>query len=165
MNHSKNRGQLFSSDFLLALFIFLSALILGLSFFNRFEAEPVNKLENFLTERYNQNQMESLSWSKGFPQDWSSTNPPTVIGLASSPFILDEEKLTELSAWWQLDQNQARSVLGWTKPTRIIIHSLDDETLFAIGDSFSINSSTLSRYSTMAVLNHEVVFFTIEVSS
>ena len=162
---SLERGQLFSTDFLLALFIFLSALVLGLSFFNRFEASPQERLDFFAESSHAQQYLDALVRLPGNPSNWSNERLPNTIGLANSPYVLDEQKLNALSNWWQLDSNAVRSKMGITQSFSLQVLSLSDQELFKIGDPVLNSSSSLSRYESFSLLDGNVVQVLLEVGS
>lgn len=160
-----SRGQLFSTDFLLALFIFLSALVLGLSFFNRFEAGPQQRLDVFIESSHNQYFLDALVRLPGNPSHWSAEQYPNSIGLSKSPYVLDPQKLAALSAWWLSDSNAVRLKTGITKSFSLHVNTTGGAEIFRIGDTFTEGGSTLSRYESLAVLDGDIVHVFLEVGS
>ncbi len=141
-----SRGQLFTADFVMAVFVFASAMLLGLSI-----AGQIGSAQSSLhdTEFRSQKQLQALS-------------ELVTHGLANDPYVLSRERLSAFSAAYAADANGFRSRLGFSGPARVsIIQNRTGEVLYSAGD-FLPPAGNRYRFTAYAVLDQNIVNVVLE---
>ncbi len=104
----KGRGQLFSSDMIAAVFIFLLMVSVILSVWNSSADRSISNIQRNDMEITAMRIIDILSKSPGYPADWEDSNA-VVIGLADSDRKIDSGKL---DAFLGMDYNLTRDIFG-----------------------------------------------------
>ncbi|MFH1788126.1 MAG: hypothetical protein ABH834_01945 [Candidatus Altiarchaeota archaeon] len=91
-----SRGQVFSGEFLLAYFIFLTVMILAVLLWHNTERDITEAETLRLLEEKSVEASEQLVRTRGVPADWSASNVLSV-GLAEESRILSEDKISEFT--------------------------------------------------------------------
>lgn len=89
----ESRGQVFSGEFLLAYFIFLTVMVFAVLLWHNTERDIIEVEAYRLLEEKSVEAAEQLVRTAGVPSDWSKTNVHSV-GLASESRILSTEKIS-----------------------------------------------------------------------
>ncbi|MFH1255983.1 MAG: hypothetical protein V1494_01690 [Candidatus Diapherotrites archaeon] len=163
----RERGQIFSTDFLIAISVFMVVLILSIAFLN----DSLLRVESI--ERFNGLQeaaaaaSDSLVLSVGVPFNWqnkASLSDVNAIGLADSANFLDSAKLQRFSDLNASDYNAVKEILGVSKFGLFVsINSLQNsQRLFAFGLSPDSNAEVAS-IQRLALLGNEDVLVNVKV--
>lgn len=106
--HSKKKkGQIFTTDFMISVAVFIGVLITIITLWNGIdihikEVESRREMHSIAISV-----SDALIRSPGFPPSWNSTNVQS-IGLAKEEYVLDQQKLMSLIG---LDYDTARSIM------------------------------------------------------
>lgn len=149
---------------MLAWFIFLSAMLLGIGFFTNLETAPRQQWESFLSDQQNSESFSVLVQSPGVPANWSADNPPFVVGISDAPFVLSSQKLESFSDWFDADENALKQAMGFNRSQsiRLKISQLGGEELFSAGNTAPV-SAVIARYQSFALLSGESCLVQLEV--
>jgi len=163
---SNSKGQLFSTDLIVGLSIFLFVLAITLAYSNnvalRTEALDKTSEMRFVSA----GAINSLVLSEGYPADWQNLADLTEvksIGLANGRNIIDGNKLASLVDYNQNSYSELKSILGLTKyDVYIAVEDVNSgNTLYEFGLSPENEEVVSSRR--LGLLNNEEVFVRLEV--
>ena len=102
------KGQLFSSDMIVAVFLFLAAVSAALFAWNSAIDKSVQTMQRQDMEITGTRILDILVKSPGYPIDWENKNA-TTIGLASYDRTIDANKL---NAFLDMDYNRTKNIFG-----------------------------------------------------
>lgn len=107
MEISTKKGQIFSTDFLVAIVIFMFVIVALQTHQARIK-DKIQHEEKLLFYEELVSITDNLLLSPGYPEDWNSSNVE-VLGLAKTPSILDVKKVEE---FFKLNQSSMAKLLG-----------------------------------------------------
>jgi hypothetical protein len=105
---SSNKGQIFTSDFLMAVVIFLFVM-LTLQVTQSKMLQEIENQDRFLAYESLISTTDTFLLSPGYPENWDNTTVVT-IGFADSSHILN---ITKIKNFLTLDYSKAKNLLGF----------------------------------------------------
>lgn len=127
-----NKGQIFSIDFIIAIFLF-TAMVLTLFINRNLMLNKINRQEEIIERMRLDSIFDSLLLQPGEPQDWNLTDVEA-IGLVNEP---NELNGTKVLFFMKMDYNRIQELLG-----------VEDRFYFEIkknGSVVSYNGTTLEK--------------------
>ncbi len=149
------KGQLFSSDLVLSIFIFL----IVFAFLSIFTANMVNNIHKDQISRDLELQVIRISdlfvKTSGKPENWEDINPDLVesIGLVNKENIIDEEKL---SSFISMNYTKSKKILGLEDTDYFF--RLENNTKGELGGEIRIVSKRLVIYDNSIALMEIVLW-------
>lgn len=139
-------------------------MLLGIAFFTRLETDPRGQWDSFLESQHANESFTVLVQSGGVPANWTANNPPFVVGLSDSPYVLSEKKLIAFTDWYIQDENAVKQAMGFTRDQSIRLRVLDlgGAELFSAGSPASVFAS-MSRYQSFGLLSGKTCVIQLEV--
>ena len=163
---SNSKGQIFSTDLLVGLSIFIFILTITLTYSNSvaLRTGALDKSNEMRT--LSGGAINSLVLSQGYPSNWhnlADLNGVTSIGLTKTRNVLDGNKLVKLADYNQSSYLEIKSILGLAKyNVYIAIEDMNSgNTLYAFG--LSPGNGEVVSIRRLAILNNEEVFVRIGV--
>jgi len=164
---TNDKGQIFSSDLMIAGIIFLLILTLSLVYSNDV-ANKISILEqDNLREQAVQNAANALVYSPGKPANWQNFSDLSgifAIGIADSRNVIDPTKINQLVILSQTDYDQIKDLLGLSKyGLKVsIIDLLNNQVFFEFGVEPGSNQS-VSAVNRFALLDGQDVIVRVKV--
>ncbi len=167
MNDRKGeRGQLYTSDALLALMVFLFALMLITTLAAQLENQSIQLIRETQHHRAAERVGNSLFSSPGNPSHWeylSDKNATLRIGLISTGKEISPIKLSAFGDWNASNYSQLKSVMGLGDQNFYLSITDSNQTLLFQAGSSPVNASRVSVVTTPAFYAGKTVLATLQV--
>lgn len=167
-NASQLRGQLFSSELMVSLSIFLATLIIYLFVWN-------NLHNNYIEEQYDTRMQtvligisDVMVLSQGDPTDWETGagTGANSYGLASAHNVLSPEKLYSLQEYFSANYSDMKEKVGAAGYDIFFdVTDTDDVTIYSFGNLGDTTNQSISAVSTvrLALIGDEIVKLRIQL--
>jgi hypothetical protein len=158
------RGQVFSTDALVGLVVFLFALGIAFYYFSMVSERNSAFEESAELKNSAFNALSVLVETKGLPENWQSLNVPEIkaFGIASERNIIDSGKLSRLAEISVSDYENAKKILGLQKfDFRVSVNDLNGSGIVSAGSAGKALHSSF-KASRLALWNNEVVSVSLE---
>jgi len=146
------KGQLLSSDFLIAssIFIIVTAIIFSYWTYTTIQIEENRKIDDIIDAAF----LASNVWMReGTPNYWNSTNVVD-IGLQNN-HRFNETKLVYLN---EIGYSKVKSMIGLTQYNLYLrIYDFNNNTFFTFGN-FSSNAENVVKIKRIGLLNNTIVY-------
>jgi hypothetical protein len=160
------KGQLFSTDLIVATIFFLFILVLSVSFSLQVSAKAGSMTETAELNDCAHSVAQQLVLKKGSPASWHylSNDEINSIGLASERNVLSAEKIQKFLGLNASDYGFLKNSLGVGKfDFWLEILSIDGETLYSAGVFPDDETRVVASVKRIALLGEEEVFVLVKV--